>query len=277
MIEYEGGLKKMQATLSGSAVEYALCIDDKIIPINSWIGRTIQIQYQHAIACTHCQRPTKKSFGQGHCYPCFTQLAACDQCILKPELCHHHLGTCREPDWGLKHCMQTHVVYLAMTSGYKVGITRKSQVPTRWIDQGAVAAVPLFETHNRRTAGLIEVQAKTLVSDRTQWRKMLQFVAQPEDMFQVAVDLQTQMLALAQKAHPDWEEGVFESMPLNESAIQTIEYPVEIYPEKISSINLEKPPEVEAKLLGIKGQYIITDKGVMNIRKYTGYQVKISC
>ncbi|NBP93900.1 MAG: DUF2797 domain-containing protein [Gammaproteobacteria bacterium] len=131
------------------------------------------------ISCIACGRNTNKSFNQGHCYPCFKRLASCDQCILKPELCHFHEGTCREPEWGKAQCFGPHVVYLANSSGLKVGITRASQIPTRWIDQGASQALPIFEVADRRTAGLIEAQMRSFVSDRTDWRKMLKGAPPP--------------------------------------------------------------------------------------------------
>ena len=52
-------------------------------------------------------------------------------------------------------------------------------------------------------------------------------------------------------------------------------YPVEQYPEKVKSHNLDKTPVIRGKLQGIKGQYLILDTGVINIRKYSGYELRI--
>ena len=55
---------------------------------------------------------------------------------------------------------------------------------------------------------------------------------------------------------------------------QGLSYPVDVWPEKIKTHNLDKIPEVEGVLEGIKGQYLILDTGVINIRKFTGYEVR---
>lgn len=133
-----GALSKMTARLESNApVQYAFRLDDREVAVNPLIGRPLRLEYLGSIFCTHCGRKTKKSFSQGYCYPCFTRLAQCDSCIVSPEKCHYEQGTCREPEWGERFCMTDHVVYLANSSGVKVGITRASQIPTRWIDQGA--------------------------------------------------------------------------------------------------------------------------------------------
>jgi hypothetical protein len=119
-----GGLSKLRSEL-GDTVSYRLPVGDDELPLDPLAGQHLSIRYTGDIACTHCGRATKKSFNQGHCFPCSQRLAACDICIVRPERCHYHKGTCREPGWGETHCLQPHVVYLANTSGLKVGITRK--------------------------------------------------------------------------------------------------------------------------------------------------------
>ena len=137
----------------GSPLRYALCFQDQPpIPLNERIGRTLSFSYQDLIRCTYCNRRTKKSYNNGYCFLCFRQLARCDQCIVKPEQCHFHLGTCREPDWGQRVCMQHHIVYLSYTSHIKVGITRMPNVPRRWYDQGATAALPIYQAPTRRAS-----------------------------------------------------------------------------------------------------------------------------
>lgn len=171
-IDVTGRLRKMQAE-AGDPVAYSLAVGDTRIPMNELIGRKVRLDFAGVIRCIHCDRNTKKSFSQGYCYPCFRKLAACDSCIMSPEKCHFHLGTCREPEWGEANCMVEHVVYLANSSGLKVGITRASQVPTRWIDQGAVNAIPMLRVATRHLSGLVEVVCKSHVADRTNWRAML--------------------------------------------------------------------------------------------------------
>lgn len=194
-------------------------------------------------------------------------------CIVKPETCHYDAGTCREPEWGEQHCMQAHYVYLANSSGIKVGITRGSQIPTRWIDQGAAQALPVFRVASRYQSGLLEVVIKQHVSDRTDWRKMLKGDADPVDLVTLRdelVDTCNQEIAALEK---QFGSGNIEFLPDEE--VVEISYPVDQYPEKIKSLNLDKTPLIEAALLGIKGQYLIMDSGVINIRKYSGYKVDV--
>ena len=172
MPEYLGNIEKMRATLA-EPVQYALPVGDFHLPMNELIGQPLKLVHTGRIHCVACGRLTKKSFNQGYCYPCFTKLAQCDSCIVKPELCHFAEGTCREPEWGMAHCMIPHVVYLANSSGLKVGITRHSQIPTRWLDQGATQALPILAVQSRFQSGLAEVIFKDFVADKTDWRAML--------------------------------------------------------------------------------------------------------
>ncbi len=141
-MSFSGNLRKMRVE-DASPVRYFMRFNELEVEMNPLIGRPVTLAFSGRIQCIACGRVSKKSFNQGYCFPCFRSLARCDRCIVSPELCHFHLGTCREPDWGQANCMQPHVIYLANSSGVKVGITRRSQLPTRWIDQGAVEAVPL--------------------------------------------------------------------------------------------------------------------------------------
>ncbi|MDY6891559.1 MAG: DUF2797 domain-containing protein [Pseudomonadota bacterium] len=267
-----GGLRKMRTRLE-RPVHYQLPIGEQQVDLNPLIGQPIRLLYQQEINCLHCGRKTKKSFNQGYCYPCFTRLPQCDSCIVKPEKCHYHAGTCRDPAWGERHCFQPHLVYLANSSGLKVGITRREQVPTRWIDQGAVQALPILEVDNRLHSGLIERIVATHVSDTTNWRTMLKG-GNP------SVDLKAErdrLLALcADELDPLRERfGATAIRPLAAEVVE-IEYPVTRYPSKISSHNFDKNPEVAGVLLGIKGQYLILDTGVINIRKFSAYKVQLS-
>ena len=168
LVDVEGRLRKMP--VASAPVSYTLTVGDTKLPLQDFLGKTVQIDFDGVIRCIHCDRKTNKSFNQGYCFPCFRKLAACDSCIMSPEKCHYHEGTCREPEWGETHCMTEHVVYLANSSGLKVGITRASQVPTRWIDQGAVEAIAMMRVATRQLAGFVEVACKQHVADRTNWR-----------------------------------------------------------------------------------------------------------
>lgn len=269
-IDVTGRLRKMPAE-AASPVSYTLKVGDTPVPMNELVGKRVRLNFDGVIRCIHCDRTTKKSFNQGFCFPCFRKLAACDSCIMSPEKCHYHLGTCREPEWGETHCMVEHVVYLANSSGLKVGITRASQVPTRWIDQGAVDAIPMLRVASRYLAGLVEVACKAHVADRTNWRAMLKGDVPELDLTQERqrlLGLIADDLAELRRQHGDDSLRAVDEQGLG------LAYPVDVWPAKVKTHNLDKTPEVEGTLEGIKGQYLMLDTGVINIRKFTGYEVR---
>jgi hypothetical protein len=268
-----GNIRKMKASIA-TPIAYALPLGNDELPLNALLGNTLRLEFTGQITCSGCGQPTKKSFSEGFCYRCFTTLAQCDLCIVKPELCHFAKGTCREPQWGLAHCMQPHYVYLANASGLKVGITRANQIPTRWLDQGAVQALPMLKVQSRHQSGLVEVALKQHVSDRTDWRKMLKGEPELHDLPMQRGDLLSRCeQPLAQIAGGKGTEAF---SILEQEPVRAFSYPVLQYPTRVSALNLEKTPRVEGTLLGIKGQYLILDTGVINVRKFTGYQVTVS-
>ena len=275
MIKQSGHLQKLESSINAAGeVDYQLPLDEHRVPLNQFIGSTVRIEHLGDIHCIHCGRRSKKSFSQGYCYPCFTKLPQCDTCIMSPERCHYHSGTCRDPQWGEKYCFTDHFVYLSNTSGVKVGITRGTQLPTRWIDQGATQGLPFYRVNDRRTAGLFEDRLRQHVADKTQWQRMLKGDSE-------ALDLPTIRDDLIEKCHDELAQlaedaGLNGMQFLQQSSIQTIDYPVAVFPDKVKSFNLDKQPELEGVLQGIKGQYLILDTGVINIRKYTAYRVQFS-
>jgi hypothetical protein len=268
-----GCLEKMSTQLS-APVTYRLPVGEAELDLYPLIGQRLSLRYSGQIFCTHCRKKTNKSFNQGYCYPCFIKLAQCDMCIMKPETCHYAAGTCREPEWGEAFCFQPHVVYLANSSGIKVGITRQSQIPTRWIDQGAIQALPVFQVASRYVSGLIEVILAEHVSDKTSWQQMLKNHVEPLALVELRDDLlkkcADKLELLAQQI------GVDSLKFLPEAEVLQIQYPVLQYPTKIKSFNLDKDPQVSGVLQGIKGQYLLLDTGVINIRKFTGYEVELN-
>ncbi|MBU3057321.1 DUF2797 domain-containing protein [Pseudomonas indica] len=274
MIELgRGALEKMAVRLD-APVQYAFRLGEQEMPVNPLIGKTLRLEYLGAIHCTHCGRKTKKSFSQGYCYPCFTKLPQCDNCIVSPEKCHHELGTCRDPAWGEQFCMTDHVVYLANSSGVKVGITRASQLPTRWLDQGATQALPILRVSTRQQSGLVEDLLRSQVADRTNWRALLKGDAAPVDLPAIREQLFDACVEGLQTLQQRF--GLQAIQPLADAEPVEIRYPVVNYPVKIVSFDLDKQPLVEGTLLGIKGQYLMFDTGVINIRKYTAYQMAVS-
>ncbi|AIL60772.1 DUF2797 domain-containing protein [Pseudomonas alkylphenolica] len=274
MIELgRGSISKMSARLDAPVVQYAFRLGEQEVPVNPLIGKTLRLEYLGAIHCSHCGRKTKTSFSQGYCYPCMTKLAQCDVCIMAPEKCHYDQGTCREPSWGEQFCMTDHVVYLANSSGIKVGITRASQLPTRWLDQGASQALPIVRVATRQQSGLVEDLFRSQVADRTNWRALLKGDAEAVDL----VAVRDQLFDSCAEGFSALQTrfGLQAIQPLSDAEVLEIRYPVEAYPSKIVSFNLDKNPVAEGTLLGIKGQYLIFDTGVINIRKYTAYQLAV--
>ena len=272
-ISVTGHLAKMQVELD-QQVQYFLPLDDHRVPLNTLLGKQIRLEYLGDIHCTHCGRRSKKSFSQGYCYPCFTKLPQCDTCIMSPEKCHYEQGTCRDPSWGEEFCFTDHYVYLANSSGVKVGITRGSQVPTRWIDQGATQAMPIFRVKSRYQAGLIEDCLREHIADRTHWQKMLKGNSEAVDLEQIRDDI----MAKSESGLSNIEQkfGLLAIQRLYHQKVVNINFPVLQFPEKVKSLNFDKQPIVEGVLQGIKGQYLILDTGVINIRKFTAYNVQFS-
>lgn len=277
MTTVSGGLRKMQASLpadQNDVVRYQMVLDDHRLELNEYLGKSIQLEYAGAINCVHCGRKTNKSFNQGYCYPCFKSLAQCDVCIMSPEKCHYDAGTCREPEWGEEFCMQDHYVYLANSSGLKVGITRGTQIPTRWIDQGAVQALPIYRVKTRQCSGLVEVIFKQHMADKTNWRAMLKGNPELLDLAAVVEQLTPEVADEISTLQDRFGLQAIQACDSAE-AVQ-INFPVTEFPVKISSLNFDKTPVVSGKLLGIKGQYLMLDTGVINMRKFGGYQISFS-
>lgn len=271
--DVSGHLSKMVVELA-TPVNYYLPLDDERVLLNDYLGQRISLNYAGEIHCCHCGRKTKKSFNQGFCFPCLKKLARCDSCIVSPEKCHYEQGTCREPEWGEAFCLTDHVVYLANSSGIKVGITRATQLPTRWIDQGAVQALPIMRVATRLQSGLVEDTLRQHVADKTNWRKMLKGEIEAVDLATTRDNLfercQSELAALNERF------GVQALQPVVDAECVDIEYPVLEYPTKVSSQNFNKTPLVEGTLMGIKGQYLILDTGVINMRKFTAYNISFS-
>ncbi|MDD1792100.1 DUF2797 domain-containing protein [Enterovibrio makurazakiensis] len=264
-----GTLSKMKSSLE-SGVQYSLPIGEDDVALNALIGKSLTLTYTGKIYCDACGNKTNKSFSQGHCFPCTRKLARCDMCILKPETCHFAEGTCREPEWGEQFCMTDHVVYLSNTSGLKVGITRASQIPTRWVDQGATQALPILKVKTRQLSGLVEIAIAEFLADKTNWRAMLKGDNDDIDLKEEARRLLPKIDAKIFSLRLQYG---FDAVEPVQHDIIDIRYPVEEHPTKITSLNFDKEPVVSGVLKGIKGQYLIFDTGVINVRKFTGYEI----
>ena len=263
-MRYNGTLLKMETKLE-NPIEYDLPIGDELVYMNHLIGKYIAFKWLKEIYCVVCGRKTNKSFAQGFCYPCFLNAPETSECIFRPELCQAQDGVARDMEWAENHCLQDHIVYLAISSGIKVGVTRSDQIPTRWIDQGAWQAIKLAKTPNRYTAGLIEVALKEHISDRTNWQRML------KNQLIEGVDLTVAKREMIAHLPSELQNYISE-----ENDITEINYPVNEYPEKVKSLSFDKLEEITGRLWGVKGQYLIFDDGtVLNMRKHTGYMVEL--
>ncbi|MFC1233754.1 DUF2797 domain-containing protein [Vibrio sp. F74] len=268
----KGTLSKMRANL-GEAVFYRLPVGDSEIDLNPYVGKTITLTHTGNIFCSSCGKKTKKSYSQGHCFVCMRKLASCDMCIMKPETCHYDQGTCREPQWGEENCMIDHYVYLSNTSSLKVGITRHNQIPTRWIDQGATQGLPIFKVKTRYISGLIEIELAKHISDKTNWRTLLKQDGDAMDLSDKFAEL---LPLVTEKVEEIKQQFGADAIQVLTELTTEIHYPVTVHPIKISSHNFDKNPEVTGILQGIKGQYLIFDTGVINIRKFTSYEIEVS-
>jgi len=275
-VQVQGNISKMNVSVNEkNEVKYQLNFSGTNVVMNELIGKTIQMTFANQINCVHCNRVTKKSFGQGYCFPCLQRLAQCDTCIIKPELCHFHLGTCREPEWGESNCFKNHIVYLSNTGAVKVGITRfaESTVSSRWIDQGATQAIAILRVQNRLVSGLVEKAIGEHIGDKTNWRTMLKGNSEAKDL--VAEKQRVLSLAKSKLDEIVAQHGLQAIDYIDTPAVE-INYPVTQYPVKIKSINLDKEQIFSGTLLGVKGQYLLLDGDrVINMRKYSGYDLSL--
>ncbi len=257
-------LSKMRTEYTGRIVGYFLAVGDGEVHLNDLIGKRIKLTYNGKIHCKCCGSLTRKSYAQGFCYNCYLTSPEAEECVLNPEKCKAHLGVARDIEYSRAHCLIPHYVYLSVTSGVKVGVTRHTQMPTRWIDQGASQAIVLAETPNRHIAGLIEVYLKNYYNDKTLWSKML-LGSVGDD-----IDLLSEKDKAAALLPP-----VMQPLVRVSSQVMHIHYPVLEYPTKPINVDLEKQPIFEGELTGIKGQYLIFGQSVLNIRRHTGYGVQL--
>ncbi|WCL50495.1 DUF2797 domain-containing protein [Leptospira sp. GIMC2001] len=245
--------------------------------LKNLLGKKVTLKFTGKIRCVDCGKFTKKSFNQGSCYSCFIKLASNDLCIMQPTRCHYHLGTCREPAWGESNCLQKHSVYIAYTSGPKIGITKEKKIENRWIDQGAVIAIEILETQSRREAGIVETFMSQFLSDRTTWQKMVTENPDVDDL-----DLlfeRDKFFKAIEKANLVMMDAKNKEIPITIKPSKMKEsflfnYPILEYP-KAKSLKADPDNPISAKLIGVKGQYLLFDQGVINLRSYEGYEFSL--
>lgn len=260
---YTGVLTKMKTEFK-QPIEYYLIFEDDFLNVNQLLGKLVHIKFEK-YQCLRCGMNTP-IFRQGFCKSCFFETPSAGDWIMRPELSTAHLDKeDRDLEYEKSVQLQPHVVYLANSSNVKVGVTRKSQIPTRWIDQGAHEAIEIVEVPNRYLAGITEVSLKGYVADKTNWRNMLKNNLKDEDLVEWREKLKTFIPEEAQSYY------------LENNKETEIKFPVLSYPKKPKSLNIEKQIEFSGTLCGIKGQYLIFDDDtVFNIRSNEGLVVSIS-
>ncbi|TGL17050.1 DUF2797 domain-containing protein [Leptospira yanagawae] len=245
------------------------------VAMETFLGKKINLYTNDEIRCMHCGKKTKKSFNQGYCFTCFSSLAENDMCILRPETCHHHKGTCRDANWGNTNCFKKHVVYFANSSGLKVGITKENPISNRWVDQGARFGIPILEVDSRRDAGILEHFLSKFLPDKTSWQKMVSGdpnyidLKKEADKFLNHLEKNEFVSPLETKQKLVWRR-------ITLSEIQEIQYPILSYPSKVKSLKLTKDTPISDTLVGIKGQYLLFENGVINIRSLGGLYIEFS-
>ena len=259
---YQGVLKKMM-TENAAEIQYYLDMKTDFLNMNQLIDKNISVKFV-GYECLNCHLE-KKIYRQGFCKSCFFDIPSAGDWIMRPELSKAHLDQeDRDLAYEKSVQLQPHIVYLANSSNVKVGVTRKTQVPTRWIDQGAHEAIEIVEVPNRYLAGITEVALKEHVADKTNWRKMLKNDIEDENLV-------------------EWRNKLAQYIPeeakeyyINNNSETNLNFPVKKYPTKPKSLNLEKTPNYNGKLVGIKGQYLIfEDETVFNVRSNEGLVVAI--
>lgn len=264
----EGALQRMDVR-PGSPAAYRLSVIDggteHGLPLNDLLEQGLCIESLRRISCCHCGAGTRRSYAGGYCYRCFTTLARCDLCVVSPARCHYAQGTCREPRWGESFCMQPHVVYLANSSGPKVGLTRPGAEMTRWLDQGASQGLLIATAPDRHRAGVLEALLARQVSDRTDWRKLVGATAAPVDLPRLRDAVRPPAAAL-----PEGVRWLDDRQPV------ALDYPVVGYPRRLNRFRLDRHGVVAGRLMGIKGQYLLFEHGVFPVAEHRGWHVRVT-
>lgn len=261
-----GDLRELEPTF-GVPISYSLRLvsanGPRSIPIA--VGDTVVFRPTGVLRCVACGRSVNKLYQNGYCFPCVQTLAECDLCIVKPHQCHFHLGTCRDEAFAAEQCMVPHYVYIAWSSGFKVGITRKGRQFKRWMDQGAMEAAVIAEVPDRKTAGDLEVHIAQSMADKTNWRKMLADEEGPDrPLVEVAREVQS---SVAETYRPYL---VVDVRP------ERLAYPRQPgFTITLTSLAFTSDKPVGGVIRGIKGQYLMFDDGVLNVKRWAGHEVVV--
>ena len=272
-MKWEGNVRKMASRVDSKGhVTYFFHGADVLEPMEEWsvndvVGQRVAIRFVGDIHCVATGKKIKKTYGEGLSYDAFLKSPLACPSIIRPELSRIHEGIAlRDEAWERANHLQPHVVYISQTSHLKVGVTRATNVPSRWVDQGACGAIVVANVPYRQLAGELEVALKETFSDRTHWRNMLTSATLDEEALVEAKEEALDALGIPY-------EAFFE----DSDAVTRLHYPAHAYPSKVTSVRLDKHPDVEGTLVGIKGQYWLFEDGrVWNVRSHTGYRITVA-
>ena len=255
------------------------------LSISECLNRGVELRLVEDKRCVHCNKGISSTYASAYCFDCANSLAQCDLCILSPSKCHYHQGTCRDPEWADEFCMTSHTVYVALTSNTKVGITRSSRLHQRWIDQGAYAGVAIAQMPTRRAAGVLEWLLSRYISDRTDWRQLVNRPAPQVNLLELARQLRDQVADLQVLNDLNENPQVHTQLPAEEviaaqwiDALQLVEiqHPLTGYsPAKRLTVNAQQP-YLEANLLGLLGHFLLFDRGVLDLNQHRGMQIEVT-
>lgn len=260
-MQFAGQILKMISQI-GNPIQYYLNLGNDLINMNQLFDKIINIKHI-SYECVNCGSD-EKIYRMGFCKKCFFESPYASETIIRPELSTAHLGI-GERNLEIEKEIQLvpHIVYLAFTGDVKVGVTRESQIPTRWIDQGATLALPIARTENRYEAGMIEVELKKYLPDKTNVKKMLSDNENNLD------------LKVFRKKIAEYFPNDYKKFALADGEIMELHFPYKS-PENINVFTFDKKPEFEGILKGIKGQYLYFEGGkFINIRSHEGYVIEM--
>jgi hypothetical protein len=236
--------------------------------MNEMVGKNIRMVATGDVRCILHGEKLSKTFGEGLCWNGFQDSSNASPCIIHPELCQAHEGVALRGDmeWETNNHLIPHVVYLSFTSGVKVGVTSERNLFSRWIDQGARQGLVFARVPYRQLAGEFEVMLKEYVSDKSNWKGMLQ------PLFMENFDL------LAAKENLLFEiPDAYQDFIDDEDKVWNIQYPCEDRPVNPKTWKLNSGNVYEGKLKGIVGQYLILEnQQVLNIRSHAGHEVELN-
>jgi len=257
-------------------------VEQQTLDLADLLGGRVELAWVGDERCRHCAEPLRVNQSDGayagrnrhFCFRCAQDLARCDLCFVSPEKCHFHLSTCREPEWATSACMVPHTVYLANTSGPKVGITRTGREYARWIDQGASCATAILHTPSRRAAGWVESYFKRKLNDKTDWRGLVSRPPRDYDLRLLAQQLRRDDPELHRPKDAGIDAQEWAQVVWLEPELVRVEYPkLGLSPARRMRLSSTEPM-VSGIIQGAIGSYLLLTDGVVNMSEQQSLHVR---